>query len=315
MANHRSSTATIGSCRWSSAAFRALALTTLCSLGALAPAAARATRFHRVASGEAGLRVRADGSRWYAYQRTGGHVRAIDASSHRARRLDTRSGCALADVRFTRVLLTCDADPVAREVPLSGEGDVFDYPDLDPRDGRPFADSFGTLGRYWIGGGTCEDAGHCAQVYLNRRTQERRVVQVGNDEPDPSVPLADVDSPDLAYRDPAYLVDVRSGGYRLIQADDEPGTALTLRRGSRARTLSSCRPVACAHATLGARLVTWSQGARVDAYDIGARRTRRWRSPPGAMQNVVHTARRLLVEVAGADGARETLYKASVPRR
>ena len=281
----------------------------------LAPAAAGAARFHRVASGKSGLRVRSDASRRYAYQRTGGDVRAVDASSHRARRIATRSDCALADLRFARVLLTCDADPVAREVPLSGGGEVVDYPDLDPRDGRPFADSFATLGRYWIGGGACEDAGHCAQVYLNKRTQERRVVQVGADEPDPSVLLADVDTPDLSYRDPAYLVDVRSGGYRLTQADDEPGTALALRRGSHSRALSACRRIACAHATLGARLVTWSQGARAYVYDTRTRRTLRWRSPPGTVQNVVHTARLLLVEVAGADGQRETLFRTSVPRR
>jgi hypothetical protein len=264
------------------------------------------------------LTVRSDAARWYAYQEHRAAVVAVDTRAHARLALHEPGRCSLEDLRFARVLLGCRDDPVARLVSLPRRT-ATDFTDTDPRNGSPFPDEFLALGRYWLGGFTCEDGGRCAQVYLNRRSLERRIVSP-EDNGNANALQADVDSPDLALKDTTRLVDVRSGGYRLTQGSN-PDDPLVLSHKGRRRTLSECRNT-CGLVTLGGGLVTWDDG-KVRAYSLRLRKTFSWRVPfkspsTGFVTGLVHTWTSVLITTAEPNSAtsrRETLYAGGVPRR
>src|SRR5204863_1438399 len=121
------------------------------------------------------LAVRSDASRWYAYQEHRGTIVAVDTGAHARLAIDEPGRCSLEDLRFARILLDCYPDPVARLVSLPART-ATDFAGVDTRNGPPSREDFFALGRYWLGGFTCEEGGRCAQVYLNRRSLERRII-------------------------------------------------------------------------------------------------------------------------------------------
>jgi hypothetical protein len=316
-----------GSCRSSGRAALAGALVIACvgTAGARAEAAPlRAIASADVSSttSDPGLIVQSDAHRWYAYQQTPGTVVAADTGTGHRREIATPTSCTPEAVRFGLVLLSCDRDPKARLVTLE-TGAATDFPDLDSRNGKPFPDSFSALGRYWLGGFTCESSPHCAQVYINRVTQERRVVSIPDDADNPAVPLVDVDTPDLDPSSKSGLVDIRIGAYRLTQADDRAHPPLYLLHLGDRRRLSRCR-LACDYVSFGGGVITWSEGPVALAYSVRLQRTISWRVPftpmvDGSVTTVVHTTRFVLVETTeagnGGTGLHETLYRASIPKR
>jgi hypothetical protein len=302
-----------------------LAGAALAAAAALAATPAAATPLRPVASADVridrdvNVGLESDGQRWYAYQARRGSVVAVDSRSGRRVKLAPPQTCVLEDLRLSLVLLSCGTDPVARLVSLPGRA-VTDFADLDGPGGRPFADAFTAVGRYWLGGGTCDTGGHCAQVYLNRRTHERVLVDDSEAE-DPDVLLGDVDTPGPRVQDGTIRVDARSGGYRLTQRV-ETNAPLVLAHRGRSRTLRRCR-TPCRFATLGGRLVTWAQGRVAYAYDVRSHKTAHWRVPVGKSSGafvtaLVHTAGVVLVRTyehqEGSLVTREVLYRASVPK-
>jgi hypothetical protein len=260
------------------------------------------------------LAVRSDASRWYAYQEHRGVVVAVDTRAHERVAVQEPGRCTLEDLRFARILLNCRADPVARLVKLPSRS-VSDFADLEPS-GDPFPDELFALGRYWLGGFTCDPDSRCAEVYLNRRTMERRT-NSPEDNGNPNALQADVDSPNLELRDTSRLVDVRSAGYGLTQGE-RPTDPLVLTHNGRHRTLSACA-ITCTYATLGGGLATWYDG-KLRAYSLRLRQTYSWSVPDdGRISAVVHTASTTLVETIrsgeSSDTIHETLYAAGVPRR
>jgi hypothetical protein len=317
MVSRRSSTRATGSFRWSSRAALAGALAVVCLGGTPPPSIAGPLR--EIASADVTLdrdlplAVRSDTNRWYAYQEHRGMVVAVNTRAHTRLAIQQPGRCSLEDLRFGSILLNCRHDPLARIVSMPS-GVVTDFPDIDPSSGQPFEDQFVALGRYWLGGYFCD--GKCGQVFLNRRSMERRMVS-DYDNPYPDRLVADIDSPGLASKDTTREVDVRTGGYRLTQDDfDDP---LVLSHKGHHRTLSRCRPV-CALATLGGGLVTWDDG-KIRAYSLRLRRTFSWReplrSPDDFVTDVVHTSTTLLVNTRDPhpQPARERLYAAGVPSR
>jgi hypothetical protein len=261
------------------------------------------------------LAVRSDASRWYAYQEHRGIVVAVDTRTHSRLSIHEPARCLLEDLRFARLLLDCRADPVARLVKLPSATPT-DFPDVNPGSGDPFPDELFALGRYWLGGFTCDPESRCAQAYVNRRTMERRVVSP-EDNGDANALQADVDSPNLALKDTTRLVDVRSGGYRLTQGSN-PDDPLILTHKGRHRRLSAC-PIVCRYATLGGGLATWYDG-KLRAYSLRLQKTYSWSVPDdGTVGTVVHTASTTLVETIrlreSSNTLHETLYAAGVPRR
>ena len=265
------------------------------------------------------LGIESDARRWYAYQARRGSVVAVDSRTGRRIALAPPSACALEDLRLGVLLMACGGNPVARLVSLPGLATT-DFADLNERDGNPFRDEFTTIGRYWLGGYTCE-TGRCAQVYLNRRTLGRGLID-NSEEEDPAVLLGDVDTPGLELQDGTIRVDARSGGYRLTQAVDTNAPLVVEHRGRR-HTLRRCRHP-CLFATLGASLVTWVEGPFVYAYNVRTRKTARWRVPTGSsstafVTEVVHTGRFVLVRTdehkGGSLTTHQVLYRASIPKR
>jgi hypothetical protein len=264
------------------------------------------------------VRIESDASRWYAYQARRGSVVAVDSRTGRRVALAPPSACSLQDLRLGVLLMACAGNPVARLVSLPGLATT-DFADLDERDGMPFEEGFTTIGRYWLGGYSCE-TGKCGQVYLNRRTLGRAQID-SSEEEDPDVLLGDVDTPGLALQDGTIRVDARSGGYRLTQAVDT-NAPLVLEHRGRHHTLRRC-PHTCRFATLGASLVTWVEGPFVYAYNVRALKTARWRVPTGSTSSafvteVVHTGRYMLVRTLEHQGrpliTHQVLYRASIPR-
>jgi hypothetical protein len=261
------------------------------------------------------LAVHSDASRWYAYQEHRGVVVAVDTRTHSRRSIHEPGRCSLEDLRFARILLDCRTDPVARLVKLPS-GAPTDFTDVDPGSGDPFPDELFALGRYWLGGFTCDPELRCAEAYLNRRTMERRIISP-EDNGNPNALQADVDSPNLELRNTSRLVDVRSGGYRLTQGED-PTDPLVLTHDGRRRRLSACA-ITCIHATLGGGLATWYDG-KLRAYSLRLQKTYSWSLPDdGTVSAVVHTASTILVETiqsgASSNTLHERLYAAGVPRR
>jgi hypothetical protein len=286
---------------------------------ALSSAPASATPLREFATAEVRLDrdvdvfVTSDTRRWYAYQRRRGSVIAVDSRTGRRRPVAAPEACELRDVRLASLLLDCMGDPVARLVRL---------PSRRPTDfAQPFEDRFVAIGRYWLGGFSCSENLHCGQVYLNRRTLERRTVDSSAEE-DPNVLLRDVDTRGLDEKEPDLRVDMRAGSYRLT-AGTEPDAPLVLRHRGRRRTLSKCARL-CMFPTLGGSLVTWAEGRIVRAFSLTSGRTTRWRVPfrtetSGYVTALAHTRRLVLVRTTEPGTSpltsHQTLLRASVPKQ
>jgi hypothetical protein len=275
---------------------------------------ASASSLRRIGSSNE-LAVHSDAARWYAYQEHPGVVVAVDTRTHTRVATQEPARCSLQDLRFARLLLDCRPDPVARLVSLPS-GATTDFPPPPANNDPPPIEEFVALGRYWLAGFTCEEGSRCAQIYLNRRSRERRTVSP-DENGNPNALVADIDSPDLELKDTTNLVDLLNGGYRLRQGSN-PDDALVLSHGRHRLTLSECRNT-CRFATLGGGLVTWSDG-RVRAYSLRRQKAYSWRVPPtGFVAALVHTATTVLVRTrvqgTASTSGHEALYAAGVPRR
>jgi hypothetical protein len=259
----------------------------------------------------------ADATRFYAWPASTSHIKVVDDVAQRRANV---AGCPPRDARAGELLVDCGgaSDPRVIEIDTGTSVSVADA----DAGGRRFPDTLFALGRHWIGGTSCEDPGHCAQVYLNRRTGERRLFSVDGSDDVTTLQL-DIDTPDLRPLAAPGVFSERIGNYTVSQRRRGSGHELVLTEGSRRRVLSRCTSVGagCTSITFGGSLVTWAEGGTAYVYRLRSRRPLGMRPPTRADSDsrdlvVRHTRRSVLVlavDVLGASDQARALYRAAAP--
>lgn len=228
--------------------------------------------------------IRTDGSRFAVFKSSDTKLTVIDDARRQRFRMSAEPNCLPLDLSPSGfLLLGCSgADPKHFVLDLRRRTSV-QVQQMKPDPFRwynPDYEYLGPGGRTWLK--AASSVGRSVPFYLNWHTGERR----GSPDNDSTYTPLDLDSADLTQLGPpqqhgfAFAVD---RPFSIAQSDRDPSPdvalpgALTLYRdgtakklGTRVARLSLCRS-GCFNATLGAGVVTWSEGRVAHLYVIRTR--------------------------------------------
>jgi hypothetical protein len=244
------------------------------------PAAAAERKF----LGTSPEQVRTDGTRFAVFKSSDTKLTVIDDARKRRFRMSVEPNCLPSDAAPGGfVLLGCSGGDAAHYIIDLRKRTSIRLQEMKPDPFRWYNadyEGFSDIGRTWLKGSSAQ--GPVIPLYLNWHTGERR----GAPEADPPYTPLDLDSSDLRPLGPpqsqgfAFAVDPP---FSIAQTDQDtspdvatPGELVLYRDGTakklgtRVVRLSRCR-LGCGSVTLGAGVVTWSEGRVGHTYVIRTR--------------------------------------------